>query len=559
MSNKREEIISWLDNLVPEINRTGSPKDTFLKFANEKNLAPAELEMLGQVFNSAKTLQFLEKSANRGETFDVLDVEDMITEYTSYPTDHLYDKTGGSKSKQATLQKAASKKIKAGDSLPAIGYAYPEVKREEDPGITFRNKFAKLSRAVNDAEHNINETNVVINRTRKEAKAKLDWFTNYAQLAHVNLDFESLEKNAKYVGQCQEACDLLTQALKRNHRLEIKRASDAGERRLLSDEESNLATRVIELQKDLDFMKNAADLLNDFRIEKDQKEKEFEELKKSASMFPDLDDVTLEVDKNFNLRNKPYSKQELRNIKERERNIKERERIEAETERQRGDRQTLERERQEAKQQKQMLDQFNIQLKKTEEKLKDKGGKFDKNRKKLEKEKARLLKEKAKLNKKGPMQRLKEYGTEQAQGFHSTAFGNVFSPGRRTMVGDLLAESVRDPSYNPMIRQKGVDQQLDKSRMEAAFDELILTDPILQDEDEEELREHFETIRSVAPLIAKDKNVLRVVLREAAQYQGVQPHTLQGLVELQLNKNRTTELDRQFESEDYANPRRMRA
>ena len=97
--------IKVIERLAPQINSSQDPKGTLIKFASENNLSPAELERLGQVFNSAKTLSHLEKSANRGDSYDLLDVEDLVSSFTSHET-------------PTVVEKSASTKIRNGGALP---------------------------------------------------------------------------------------------------------------------------------------------------------------------------------------------------------------------------------------------------------------------------------------------------------------------------------------------------------------------------------------------------------------------------------------------------------
>lgn len=55
-----------------------------LKCAEAHNLSPAQLEKLGQTFNTAKTIVGLEKQANRGDSFKIVDVPSLISKYASY-------------------------------------------------------------------------------------------------------------------------------------------------------------------------------------------------------------------------------------------------------------------------------------------------------------------------------------------------------------------------------------------------------------------------------------------------------------------------------------------
>ena len=55
-----------------------------LKCARKNNLSPAQLEKLGHVYNTMKTIVGLEKQANRGDSFSILDVPKMVAKYTTY-------------------------------------------------------------------------------------------------------------------------------------------------------------------------------------------------------------------------------------------------------------------------------------------------------------------------------------------------------------------------------------------------------------------------------------------------------------------------------------------
>ena len=92
-----EQLVGWFEDLLPEIKETGDVENVFLKFAKEKNIAPALLEKLGHVYNTAKTVNYLDKSAShekqRGSTFAILDVPALLEKYASaQPSDdHEYE------------------------------------------------------------------------------------------------------------------------------------------------------------------------------------------------------------------------------------------------------------------------------------------------------------------------------------------------------------------------------------------------------------------------------------------------------------------------------------
>lgn len=80
----QQATIKLLNSIMPEIAETRNPEAAMLKCAKEHKLTPAMLEKLGQVFNTSKTLVGLEKMANRGDSFTIVDVPAMVQNYTTY-------------------------------------------------------------------------------------------------------------------------------------------------------------------------------------------------------------------------------------------------------------------------------------------------------------------------------------------------------------------------------------------------------------------------------------------------------------------------------------------
>jgi hypothetical protein len=99
--------IKLIERLAPSINESQDPKGTLIKYASDNNLSPAELERLGQVYNSAKTLSHLEKSANRGDSYTLLDINELMADYTQHSTPS-----------KKTIEKSASSSVKNGGHLP---------------------------------------------------------------------------------------------------------------------------------------------------------------------------------------------------------------------------------------------------------------------------------------------------------------------------------------------------------------------------------------------------------------------------------------------------------
>lgn len=80
----QHQLINQLQDIMPEIVETKNPRAVMLKAAKKNNLSIAQLEKLGHVYNTCKTLIGLEKQAHRGDSFSIVDVPGMVAEYASY-------------------------------------------------------------------------------------------------------------------------------------------------------------------------------------------------------------------------------------------------------------------------------------------------------------------------------------------------------------------------------------------------------------------------------------------------------------------------------------------
>lgn len=81
------QLINAFRQIMPRINASGAPDAEMLKYASEHNLPPAVLEKLAQVFNNAKTLKVYSsaaKEADRGRNFEIIDVPELLSKYTSW-------------------------------------------------------------------------------------------------------------------------------------------------------------------------------------------------------------------------------------------------------------------------------------------------------------------------------------------------------------------------------------------------------------------------------------------------------------------------------------------
>jgi hypothetical protein len=223
-----EKIVDWFEDLIPEIKKSGDVKEVFLKFANKKNLAPALLEKLGQVYNTAKTVNYLDKSASdkRGDSFKVLDVEDLLEAYTKEAKSDYSNNSFSSLSQSKRVPKdlfgGMVKEIPVESSL-----GEQEIKLASD----IRNKFKKECHN----KTNTDTLNQLVFELKEDIRDLAEDFSGEIQTKSAN--FDKVEQDALYYfeGNAKEACDMLASYLEDTKYLTVKRASDSGKSRLVED------------------------------------------------------------------------------------------------------------------------------------------------------------------------------------------------------------------------------------------------------------------------------------------------------------------------------------
>ena len=90
---------------MPEISETKDPEGVMLKCAKKNNLSIAQLEKLGHVFNTAKSLACFSKQANRGDSFTIVNVPAMCKKFASYTPG---EDTAGSKKVRSQVDRLVS-------------------------------------------------------------------------------------------------------------------------------------------------------------------------------------------------------------------------------------------------------------------------------------------------------------------------------------------------------------------------------------------------------------------------------------------------------------------
>jgi hypothetical protein len=209
---EHNEIVSVLEDLVPEINRTKNPQGVLIKYANENNLSPAQLEKMGQIFNIVRTLSFMEKSANRGGTFPLLDVPKMVAEYTAAETNEPTVKSASS-----NINVTASERFPINFLRLSKGWQAPS----EEPAPIEKEASAEPEYSETD----INNIEQIAFEYEEKYRKKIASIVDLVLLGE--LDFEDFEKSARalYPEIEDVVFDTIARKLSGYRSLTIKRAS----------------------------------------------------------------------------------------------------------------------------------------------------------------------------------------------------------------------------------------------------------------------------------------------------------------------------------------------
>jgi hypothetical protein len=117
-----DQVIKTLESLIPQGAKAG-PENVLVKYASENNLAPAQLERVAQMYNVAMTINFMNKSASRGDTFQLIDTTKLMAKYTDHAPSkeaHVPDEWASWLAPDDTMNKAAS-------SFSASMYEMPDI------------------------------------------------------------------------------------------------------------------------------------------------------------------------------------------------------------------------------------------------------------------------------------------------------------------------------------------------------------------------------------------------------------------------------------------------
>ena len=452
-----EKIISWFEDLLPEIKESGDVESTLLKFANDKNLAPALLEKIGHVYNTAKTVNYLDKAAStgrsRGESFVVLDVPAMLDKYTkSASSDKDYSNNEFSSRESDKL----SDLFKTDSILSSLEEEeverpeYHEVKLAAVKHEEFFNNEVKQANSQNSEQ-------LIFDLTEDNQDICSD-IADQLRVPDTEVSFESLEKDAMFYfeGGAKQACDYLHNYLA-SIGMHEKRATDAGKKRFVKN--TDLLTKIATVQDNLNSIAITTDLKKKFIAKKAQTQPILDQYGNPVLPSPDA------LTSNPGDRNQSRSEQEDAGP-------------------------TV----------------INVASSPKEDSAE---GKKDSPSRDKDKDSGKILKDL----------------------FHPTdgVVGKSYSGGKK-VVEDYFTPS-GEAGYNQ--DQEFMDYGEREQRREAMLMDLIITDPILSEEDPDEVINIYNTLKEMSPRLAEDKNVMRVALRSAVQHEGIAPQDIKQFLEVE--------------------------
>jgi hypothetical protein len=456
-----EKIISWFEDLLPEIRESGDVEPTLLKFASEKNLAPALLEKIGHVYNTAKTVNYLDKAASkgrsRGDTFKVLDVSSMLEAYTkSAAADTKYSNNEFS-SKESDKLSDLFKNDSVLDNLEeAEGEEYHEVKlASAQHEEFFKDSVKKANSEVSDQLiFDLTEDNTALCRE----------ISDQLRVPDTEVSFESLEKDAMFYfeGGVKQACDHLHSYLSGIGMTE-KRASDAGKKRFVKNTE--LLAKIATVQDNLNTIAMAEDLKKKFVVKEAYNQPEQES-----------DPAGTILDERGNPRALESNE---------------------------GDRRAPDEDEDED-------EDLVPYTPDTSTSSQPSSTSRDRQVEKKKKEGRGLLGDILSPSEKEPGV-IKQY----------------YEAGKNAIQDRIEGEG----SYNK--GQETIDFGERESRREAMLMELIISDPILSEENPDDIISIYNSIKEMSPRLAEDKNVMRVALRSAIQHEGIAPQDIKQFLEVE--------------------------
>lgn len=499
---QHHEIIQAIENLIPRAIEHG-PETTLLKYASDENLSPAQLERVAQVYNTAMTLNFLEKSANRGGSFRLVEIPELLKQYT--------DPSGNSE-KEATVpddwamwlettEKTANCNLVGESRMPNIfdlarGKTGEEFVPETDqtPGYAPRTLpgFHDSLRKESRDRFEINSVNQIIDDAKAQFRDVADKLKDIITIKGAS--FSEMEREAclAYGDLGKQAADTLCDYFDQIG-LPYERFNDTSNGKIIRNQYDSVSL-FKEAGECVDTIKTAQQYLN--------------HIKQSANQQDEVDNALAGT--------APDDDSSQQNNSSR--------------------------------------DRVGGQAPKSQSTGGD-GGYLDRLERDIDRENKIKTREKLRKSKVDKEEAKARNETGKA---YAGLVNDALGTGKEllnldTYTGGDWDQKLERAGFKGKTNnaQKKIDSELADTRRVTTLQMLMLSDPIISQADPATVVELANTLAKGSPEIASDPNLMRMALREAIQYDAIPIHTFKDLVEINERQEKTEKERRNNEQERY--------
>ena len=517
-----QAIIEQLSFLAPQLKAAEAPESVLVKYASDRNLSPAQLERIGQVYNIAKTLNFMDKSANRGDSFRVLDTQKMMADFTAHkpaPQKEAANNTDWNSWFDAPLSKAASA-TNPNDINSWIDDSEKAAKIVEEDG-----KFTVYSE---DGSKRLSKPGTKADAVKR--LREVEYFKKHKK-ANTVPNLGAIAHNDNYTAASAEEVASLPKTAAEQIKEELRKESYAryeleASKQIMDDaaeEARKIASELLELHR-INPLPFAAMEHDAYYCSEDTGGV------KAATEFV----VNFFKSKGWSLDRHDFSKGMPKLARDRHNILPLFNSLQDQLELHKSASVYVEElEKQATTATRQTID-FPVLLEREREK-----------REKQQEEDKKKFEGKLK-------------GIEKTVGEAATSGAELLSAGKKVLspetymnqqTKEVLQNILKTPTLPSVnVKQKKIDTAVEDVSRVSELQRLLLTDPIIGEADPETVVSLYNTLASANPEIVRDRNLLRFALREAIQYDAVPLHTYKDLIS--MGKDRASTMQTLEEMED---------
>ena len=487
---QHDQIIKTLEGLIPKGVEQG-PENVLLKYASDNNLAPAQLERLAQMYNVAMTLNFMDKSANRGASFTVIDVPDLLGKFTDpVEKEAALPADWGTWFETAPMSKAAStfKEAASADDFVALARGADKNTKE----LVFNEAYEEYASATSAG---------FWDSLAKEASAKFE-LESVTQMIHdAEEDFRKVASSVEDLVRTGADFQEMAVEAQSLHKADGVKAASALHNYLKHTGMVGNAcsTRTVRIVKDTwkseSLFKEAAEALTKIKAAKDY----LEFCKESALKGGKSEKSKGPGRAGDNEEEEPTAKaQEKKNQPKTPRSFT-------------GGGAEITR-----------------------------GGALD-------------LSMFDTPEGRGPAEKSKQQALLDLAGAANEGVKGITDPETYTqgMTFESHLQKLKGLGSGKNKTQQGIDQALADTKGITTVQRLMMTDPIISKADPELVVSLTNTLAKASPQVRNDPNLLRMALREAIQYEAIPMHTFKDLIEMEQRSQATQELKNKNEDSKY--------